>query len=490
MRILIVDAFDQCVLGRKDFRFFVKTVRRAFASADPEGSAAHFAVASLHDLDDYVYEDREDPNNLTKIKRFDRLDYVFIAGNPDILPWSPQAKQLFILMRMCYITNKCVFGTEVAAQIFAFLCATKGYKQVNIINGPQGGDISVLAERNDLCYEVLDAEKDMFLDASSGDLFQYDKAKLCWIPFANSGLTLLRTKREDVLRTFYCRDQRDRLYLNRTYSKKCVVERSQVRHWAIRKLHQHAFVVKCPSRWGLNAAANARSPEKYLILAKTKDVPRIIARKNCLFLCFDVTVKCPESTRLINEYVLRTCKRHRQQGYFSTSANLYVTLETLPTNTNIKTKQSSTQRSWTQKARETDESALMKTFEHHLSNNSCLRRAKSCTLMKTRPRPMSAKASKKNKLFQHLEKKQRRPRSACIGKSSVEKSRPTSTSSLVLSSRDMKVGWMVDRVGFISSLNDDTTPARRVLQKPTDEAVEYYKRKHLASTHHLKVLSS
>ena len=493
MRCLVVDAFDQNLCGRKALRYFVRSINRAFACADPEGASVHTTVAPLDALEDFIYVDHEDRENLTKIKRFDRLDFVFVGGDPEVLPWSAAAKQLYILMRMCFITNKCIFGTSIGAQIFALLCATKGYQQVNVINGVRGGGIRDLVEEDiGMHHQVVNAKVEMFLDAESGDLFQMDKAHGCWIPFSNSGIKLLRKQPREETKRYYCKDKLAELYLNKVDSKQCVIAQSHVRHWAVRDLLQHAFVVKSPARWTLNEAANERSPQKYTVLARMKDMPAIIARKNALFLCFEVTTRCPESTQVLSAYVSRCCKRLRQRAYFNTSANLFVTLQTLPTNTNIKTKRSSLRYAQRKDVRAASkESALMETFEHNVTNNACLKRSKSCSMLSDRPRPVSAKGSRKNRLFHRLEEnRRRRPRSAY--RKSAPPSLPCATPSSILSRcrretlGDMKVGKMVDRVGFIASLNDEIQPAVRALAEPSDEAIEFYKRKHLTSTFHLK----
>ncbi len=67
------------------------------------------------------------------MKKFDRIDFIFIGGKNCLLPWSPLIYKLAILLKMAMKTNKCVFGAGFVSDLVAYVLATGG-RSLNVIN--------------------------------------------------------------------------------------------------------------------------------------------------------------------------------------------------------------------------------------------------------------------------------------------------------------------------------------------------------------------
>ena len=83
-----------------------------------------FYVRNGNDIDDFLYEQASGFLKKDSGMKFDNFDIIFITGNPNLLPWSPKAKKVLILLRMCLKSKKMVFASGFAFFCLVFLCAT------------------------------------------------------------------------------------------------------------------------------------------------------------------------------------------------------------------------------------------------------------------------------------------------------------------------------------------------------------------------------
>lgn len=94
----------------KAFESFRGLVAASFTAA---GMEAELSVRRFDDLGPLLYDPELGYGENEGASQFDRLDFVFIfgsGGGSASLPWAPKRLQLFILVKMCLICNKCLFG--------------------------------------------------------------------------------------------------------------------------------------------------------------------------------------------------------------------------------------------------------------------------------------------------------------------------------------------------------------------------------------------
>ena len=106
MRILIVDAYNKTAKGRQESTSFKNLVASSFEQLKIH---VHVEFKRSNDLGEFLYEEDTKYSDPMGVKKFDRLDMIFIGGNPTLMPWDKAIRQVNILLRMCYLTNKCLF---------------------------------------------------------------------------------------------------------------------------------------------------------------------------------------------------------------------------------------------------------------------------------------------------------------------------------------------------------------------------------------------
>ena len=58
------------------------------------------------------------------MEMFDHYDFMFLDGDPNILPWSQKAEDLVKLMKSIKQTNKVSFVSGVGLLLLAYYCAS------------------------------------------------------------------------------------------------------------------------------------------------------------------------------------------------------------------------------------------------------------------------------------------------------------------------------------------------------------------------------
>jgi len=136
-------------------------------------------------------------NALLAIKNFCYLDMVIVDGNPDLMPWLPEAEDLLqLISQVVYSqgfsegTGITLFGTAVATQVVQYL-ACVGQRMLPIFNGLSVGLGSSMRGTQRALHDIdtsvpciqppPDAHGEigqggMFLDNSTGIVYEYDPA--------------------------------------------------------------------------------------------------------------------------------------------------------------------------------------------------------------------------------------------------------------------------------------------------------------------------
>ena len=95
-------------------------------------------TANHTQLADWLYEEGSEFANPVSVTRFDRLDFVFVYGDPAVLPWMKEARQVRLLVKMCYLTGKATFCCGFGGQLLAYIAATGG-REIVVTNGSGKG---------------------------------------------------------------------------------------------------------------------------------------------------------------------------------------------------------------------------------------------------------------------------------------------------------------------------------------------------------------
>ena len=104
---------------------------------------------------------------------FDYLDFVFIDGEGNILPWQRKCEKVGCLFKMCKRTNKCLFIGGFGMQMLVYYCATS-YADITVVNGNEkGGALSTLKDMPARILHTLDKSQ-VFLDNLTGDFYTYE----------------------------------------------------------------------------------------------------------------------------------------------------------------------------------------------------------------------------------------------------------------------------------------------------------------------------
>jgi hypothetical protein len=124
-------------------------------------------------------------NDPTSITRFDRLDFVFLDGDATLPPWAPSQHKLCLLVKMCMMTGKCLFGANFAASLLASMCSTGG-EIIHAINGHGHGiplrGIPISISPPTTLPEVTSLATQVLLDSETGDCFVYNHVEQIWEP--------------------------------------------------------------------------------------------------------------------------------------------------------------------------------------------------------------------------------------------------------------------------------------------------------------------
>lgn len=85
--------------------------------------------------------------HITEIKfdSFDHYDFIFIDGNPNVLPWTKKGESLTKLFKKCKQTNKACFAAGIGMMQLTYYCATNS-GHFEAINGDLGSSLSELGK--------------------------------------------------------------------------------------------------------------------------------------------------------------------------------------------------------------------------------------------------------------------------------------------------------------------------------------------------------
>ena len=146
-----------------------------------------FIIRDRTNIHEYLFEAHSKYSKPDAQKMFDCLDFIFIDGDPNLLPWMNSCEKFALLFRMCKITNKCLFSAGIGIMMLIYWCATN-FASLKIING--GGKGSNLKEIHSLALSKIQnlTKDEVFLDNATGDYYTFRQDTEVWAPLGNTGM--------------------------------------------------------------------------------------------------------------------------------------------------------------------------------------------------------------------------------------------------------------------------------------------------------------
>lgn len=222
MKILVVVAHKASGRGELLTKRYVKHIREAFAACEHFHEKLDIQVRNHSQLSDFIppAARETDVPDIVKVRdrltAFDGIDFVFIDGDDNLLPWSRPAAPLLQLLHLCMSSGKIVFGSGCAVALLAYL-ASVGPVSVPVLNGggkggtlrsfgseglavfvggdSSGGNGRAGAGAGSSSTASLNASDGpmsqpggMLLEKQTGDLFRFDDVRRAWMPVGNVGV--------------------------------------------------------------------------------------------------------------------------------------------------------------------------------------------------------------------------------------------------------------------------------------------------------------
>lgn len=192
MHVLIILAHRSSPRGKAMGERFIRHVRAAFAACAHFKERLELVVRTHTQLAEFIppAAAESDVPDIVQVRdrltALDGIDFVFLDGDDNLLPWSRPAASLLQLLHCCLASNKLVFGSGCAVQLLAYLVSV-GPVQVPVLNG--GGRGGVLRGfGSQLADAAGDSSDGVLLERQTGDLFKFDVVRRAWTPVGNVGV--------------------------------------------------------------------------------------------------------------------------------------------------------------------------------------------------------------------------------------------------------------------------------------------------------------
>ena len=323
MRVLIVNGWADTSDGHRSFQNFKSIIFEAFTYQKMYNlSDIEFLEVDRYSIDTFLFEPASGYSSRDSEKLFDHLDFIFIDGEANMLPWLKRAKKFQILLRMCKNTKKIVFASTFAMQMLVFLCATN-FNIERVINGQgHGGSLKAIHNLNTSSINKLTLG-DVFLDNATGDIYCHDSHKDEFYPVANTGIHNHKAAQENHMvssamlktRKYLAKivDTADSVFIGKSDEDKCRIFKQYVQHWLVKGLGFSDFLVPSINKWDVHPI-NATSKENvYTVLAESPRGPQIIMYSNIVAMQFHINSKYPATFTVLKNFVQHMMSRFQNE---------------------------------------------------------------------------------------------------------------------------------------------------------------------------------
>ena len=335
VRILLIDGYGSSDAARTRWKEFCRGI---VAACDLQNIHVNMQTCKYNRLHEYIYQPDSPFVDPLSIKRFDRLDIIFVGGEPTVLPWSPRFQQVLILCRMCFQTNKCLFATSFACHMLAYLCATGGEPDVRVING--GGKGTPRSELSKFPVPYNIRKRDLFFDNITGDFFQYESfesraGKITsgagsggeWIPYCHSGLRQRSKFMTSLPRKYKPKEPAGKnatqlLAPSSIFETVLTVRNRYIQHWAFQNVSGKQFKVGRYNAFDIDEKTSGSSKKSFQVCADSGDglVPEVIECGNCFATQFECSSKYPDTVKIVENFVCEKYKQMNRHAYLDVSS--------------------------------------------------------------------------------------------------------------------------------------------------------------------------
>ncbi|OMJ75186.1 hypothetical protein SteCoe_25736 [Stentor coeruleus] len=323
MRVLLVNAYSETSEGKRSFNSFKSIILEAFTYQKMYNlSDIEFIEVDRHTIDSYLYEPASGYSNKDSEKLFDHLDFIFIEGEANILPWLRRARKFLILMRMCKNTRKIVFACNFAMQMLVFLCATN-FNIERVVNGKGHG--SSLKSLHNIDSDIMKRLTlgDVFIDNATGDIYCHDSHKDEFYPVANTGIHNHKAAQESAqvseamlkTRQYLAKivDSANQIFIGKSNEDKCRVYKQYVQHWLVKGLGFSEFLIPSMNKWDVHPINATLKENVYMVLAESNRGPQIIIHNNAVSLQFHISNKYPATFLVLKNFVTHMMSRFQNE---------------------------------------------------------------------------------------------------------------------------------------------------------------------------------
>lgn len=326
MLIVLIDAFEEGKAEeRRQFAAFENACRDAI---DASGAGnVQVRVVPSGEIKKFIYNsDVQECSGTSGLKAFDRTDVFLIGCSANLLPWETAGQDLYILLKMCFFTKKCVFGAGGVAQFLGFLCAARGL-DINPINGREGGSIDDI-NAHDMAARVEYPRRDVILDCASGDLYMLEHRKNRWVPYCSVGCRK-KSRQHSAVRKHFVKvvDPSPSLYLSKSDETRCQVVKRHVQHPLFKNFDHLEFIVRNRPSWVLDPNVLRRAKHRPEILAENVLSPLVVQYYNFFAAQFDVSHEYPATITMLSNFMNYIARRMQHHGHLDLPSRVYLTFQ-------------------------------------------------------------------------------------------------------------------------------------------------------------------
>ncbi|CAK9021285.1 Uncharacterized protein SCF082_LOCUS15275 [Durusdinium trenchii] len=325
MRVVVVDAFGCKAEDRALWREFRGATTKAVRDVDLGG--VKIEVVRLAEVRRLVYDEADPKCGTEGMRELDRVDMFCIGCQPNLFPWEEAGRDLAVLLRMCFVTSKVVFGSGALGHFLGYLCCTRGLHLLPV-NGPAGSELSSL-DAHAMAAKVRDPQRDVFLDCATGDTYMFKARKGRWVPYTNVGSKLKSGKEPRVTR-HVARVAKPLVgtYFSKSNETICFAEGRTANHWLLRGIEEVEFVVRSQSKWMLDADSNLRSKHQYETILRDRAAPLLVRCRNFVAAHFDISARYPQTLMILQNFVRKEMRRIQQRGSVDRKGAVYLNFQT------------------------------------------------------------------------------------------------------------------------------------------------------------------
>lgn len=361
MNVLVVNGFPNSAKSKRRFETFLSLIKKTFQKLCRRSGIDHieYIVRNYNDIDDFLSDLNSNRNvgfnndkliipNGNKIepinffnKRFEKLDFIFIDGCENFLPWKKLDKnsnKFVTLLKMCKLTNKVLFAGGVGMQILMYFFATNFNTELNIIN--QDGEIENIENIDKIPQIFLDDMKknEYFLDYVSGDIYEFKHETREWLPYLNIGLHKSKSAEDYSYRGKYVINKNPyrpksiettSTNLGNFTKEECMAINTEVKvilqkkslyHWLIKDLNLD-FVVESTSNWFSHNFCVKYKDLQYNILADCNKGPVLIEHGNSVGVSFHISPKYPTTVSILENFIIKKFNEVQDKGFGRVEVN-------------------------------------------------------------------------------------------------------------------------------------------------------------------------